>query len=359
MDTTHWKWFRYDEIFEIKHGFYNKKPEDNPQGVIPFIGATDSNNGITSKCDYATIEQTSKTGDENNAPIEDKIFEANCITVSNNGSVGYAFYQPKQFTCTHDVNPLYLKGHLLTPNIALFLCTLIEKDRFRWAYGRKWRPVRMPKSRIKLPVTSSNNPDWEYIENYVKEFLIPNLPNQARQVWQKQYSLQPLNPTPLKLSDRKWKHIPCSNVFKEISIGKSYDLNSLEPDENGVEYLSRSVDNNGYEYKVSATDKTITKGNFISVVMVGIPSTAFYQPNDVICAQNILVLRYPQINQYNALFLCSVIQKECYRYSYGRTLSKGYFESHSIYLPVLPNTDTPDWQFMEDYIKSLPYSRNI
>ena len=26
MDTNNWKWFRYDEVFEIKHGFYNKKP---------------------------------------------------------------------------------------------------------------------------------------------------------------------------------------------------------------------------------------------------------------------------------------------------------------------------------------------
>jgi hypothetical protein len=34
-----WKDFRYDQIFDIKHGFYNKKPEDNPNGDIPFIGA--------------------------------------------------------------------------------------------------------------------------------------------------------------------------------------------------------------------------------------------------------------------------------------------------------------------------------
>ena len=45
-------------------------------GTIPFIGATDSNNGVTQYCDYETIEQTSKTGDNNNAPIEDKIFMA-------------------------------------------------------------------------------------------------------------------------------------------------------------------------------------------------------------------------------------------------------------------------------------------
>lgn len=167
LNTDSWKWFRYDEIFDIKHGFYNKKPEDNPEGDIPFIGATDSNNGVTSHSDMETIAITTKTGDGNNAPMEEKIFE-NCIAVTNNGSVGYAYYQAKPFTCTHDVNPLYLKGHEINPYIALFLCTLIEKERFRWAYGRKWRPIRMPSSMIKLPVTPSSEPDWQFMEDYIK-----------------------------------------------------------------------------------------------------------------------------------------------------------------------------------------------
>jgi hypothetical protein len=168
LNTEDWKWFRYDEIFDIKKGFYNKKPEENIKGNIPFIGATDSNNGITSFHDYATIESTSKTGDKNNAPIEEKIFEPICITVSNNGSIGYAFYQPQEFTCTHDVNPLYLKNKELNVYIAMFLCTLIEMEQYRWAYGRKWRPVRMPSSLIKLPVISDGSPDWQFMEDYIK-----------------------------------------------------------------------------------------------------------------------------------------------------------------------------------------------
>jgi hypothetical protein len=168
LNTENWKWFRYDEIFDIKKGFYNKKPDENLNGNIPFIGATDSNNGITSWHDYETIELTSKTGEGNNAPIEEKIFKPNCITVSNNGSVGFAFYQTQEFTCTHDVNPLYLKNHTLNKYIAMFLCSLIEMEQFRWAYGRKWRPVRMPKSLIKLPVTTESTPDWQFMEDYIK-----------------------------------------------------------------------------------------------------------------------------------------------------------------------------------------------
>lgn len=168
LKTESWKWFRYDEIFEIKKGFYNKKPDEVLNGEIPFIGATDSNNGITSLHDIETIEKSSKTGEEPNASIDEKIFKPNCITVSNNGSIGYAFYQTKPFTCTHDVNPLYLKNHTLNQYIALFLCSLIELEQYRWAYGRKWRPARMPKSKIKLPVDADGQPDWQFMEGYIK-----------------------------------------------------------------------------------------------------------------------------------------------------------------------------------------------
>ena len=146
VNTKKWKQFRYDKIFEIRKGFYNKKPENHSGSDIPFIGAIDNNNGVSEFYDIQDIEETSKTGDDNNAPLSDKIFAGNCITVSNNGSVGYAFYQAKPFTCTHDVNPLYLNpkwGQELNPYIAMFLCSLIEKERYRWTYGRKWRPKRI------------------------------------------------------------------------------------------------------------------------------------------------------------------------------------------------------------------------
>lgn len=63
---------------------------------------------------------------------------------------------------------MYLKDHKLNPYIALFLCTVIELDKYRWTYGRKWRPARMPSSLIKLPVTRDGLPDWEYMENFIK-----------------------------------------------------------------------------------------------------------------------------------------------------------------------------------------------
>lgn len=339
MDTSTWKWFRYDEIFDIRKGKRLTK-ENMTEGSIRYIGAIDSNNGLS-----AYIGNDSQ------------LHQGNTISVSYNGSIGFAFYQEKEFWATDDVNVLYPRFSL-NRYIAMFLCHLIEREQYRFCYGRKWDLEAMNKSKIKLPVTSEGTPDWKYMEDFVKDQIIPQLPKKAQKVWLQKYDTQPMQQEKMKLNTEEWKWFLPSDIFTEISIAPSSDLNSLELDPFGVNYLSRAVVNNGYECKVKRDESKVTRGNFISVVMVGVPSFAFYQKNDVICSQNILVLRYPAINQYNALFLCTILQKDGYRYSYGRTLSKANFLQTRIKLPVTP-AGTPDWQFMEDYIKSLPFSRNI
>ena len=164
-----WKEFNFIDIFDIKCGFYNKKPGAESNGNMPFIGATEYNNGITEFYSYQNILKSSKTGREPNESIDKKIFQGNCLCVTNNGSVGFAYYQKTPFTCTHDVNPLYLKNHKLNRYIAMFLIAAIEKQRVCFMYARKWRPCRMIKSKLMLPINSKGLPDYEYMENYIKE----------------------------------------------------------------------------------------------------------------------------------------------------------------------------------------------
>jgi type I restriction-modification system DNA methylase subunit len=149
LDTRNWQWFRYDSLFKIVKGKRLTKADMMP-GNIPFIGATEFNNGVTAYVD------------------SDKyIHQENLMTVSYNGSVGMAFYQPQCFFACDDVNVLYPKFQL-NPYIAMFLTALIELEKYRYNYGLKWTKEKMEQSFVKLPVQSDGTPDWEYMESYIK-----------------------------------------------------------------------------------------------------------------------------------------------------------------------------------------------
>ncbi|GCD60449.1 hypothetical protein NBRC3280_3108 [Acetobacter pasteurianus NBRC 3280] len=78
-----------------------------------------------------------------------------------------AFYQPEPYWATDDINVLYPKGFELTPQIALFICTVIRLEKYRFSYGRKWHLERMRNSPIKLPINPRGKPDWNFITHYM------------------------------------------------------------------------------------------------------------------------------------------------------------------------------------------------
>ncbi|WP_158278187.1 MULTISPECIES: restriction endonuclease subunit S [unclassified Fibrobacter] len=153
-----WQWFELGSIFEIKKGKRLTKA-DMEDGQIPYIGAIDSNNGVS-----ALIS--------NNEHLHD----GNTISVSYNGSIAEAFYQKNPFWATDDVNVLY--SARINCYTALFVTTIIHREKYRFNYGRKWDLDLMKKSRIKLPAINTGEkdesgkpiyePDWQFMEDYIK-----------------------------------------------------------------------------------------------------------------------------------------------------------------------------------------------
>ena len=168
LGVESWKEFVYTDIFQLKGGFYNKKPEHSVNGKIPFLASTESNNVVTEYYSLEDIKQWDKVGNED-WTLDKKLYDGNCITVTVNGSVCNAYYQSDVFTCSHDITALYLKGYILNRYIAVFLCTVIMKEKYRWSYGRKPHDIKkFGKSIIKLPVNREGKPDWPFMESYIK-----------------------------------------------------------------------------------------------------------------------------------------------------------------------------------------------
>lgn len=156
FNIANWHDFIYDEIFTIERGesYYIKY---SGKGKFPYASASDENNGITSNVDTYNRE-------------------GNLIVLNYDGSVASAFYQADKFFASEKVVTLSLKDYELNKYIAMFIITVIRKEKFRYNYGRKWSvEKRMRNSIIKLPakmITRGSKieyiPDYNYMESYIK-----------------------------------------------------------------------------------------------------------------------------------------------------------------------------------------------
>lgn len=123
------------------------------EGNINFIGSSAINNGVT-----------------NHISNSERVHPANLITVSYNGSIGEAFYQNEPFWASDDVNVFYPKFEQ-NFEIAMFLIPLIRKVGEKYKFVDKWKLEDMCNDKIKLPVNKNSEPDWEYMENYMKNII--------------------------------------------------------------------------------------------------------------------------------------------------------------------------------------------
>lgn len=149
VDTREWGSFALGTLFNIVKGKRLTKAEMK-SGKIPFIGSSALNNGCTAMIG----------NDKNQHPV-------NTITVCYNGSVGETFYQDQPYIALDDVNVLYPK-FTMNRQIALFIVPLIKGVSSRYDYIDKWKKEAMEADKIYLPIDKNGDPDWDYMEEYMK-----------------------------------------------------------------------------------------------------------------------------------------------------------------------------------------------
>lgn len=346
LNVDSWKELQLTDIFIIKGGFYNKKPEHSIEGRFPFLASTESNNGVTEYYSLEDVKSWDKIGNADNT-LDKKIYKGNCIAVTVNGSVCNAFYQSENFTCSHDITVLYPIGHELTPPQALFICTVIMKEKYRWSYGRKPHDIKkFGRSIIKLPVTQDGSVDWDFMEQYIKSLNYKPLTtsNQGR------YGSH-------ALGVENWVEFCIGDLF-EVKKGKR--LTSDDQTDGDTPYIGAIDSNNGVANYIGQS--AIHDGNTISLSYNGSVGEAFYQPKPFWATDDVNVLYFRKengvaFNKYIALFICAVLRQEKYRYSYGRKWVLESMKSTIIKLPE--KSGKPDWCYMEYYMKSLPYGDRI
>lgn len=353
LQDIQWAEFMFVDIFDIKNGFYNKKPSPSIEGKIPFIGATQNNNGITEFYTLSDIENNSKVGYGKNEDINKKMFNGNCIAVTNNGSVGFAYYQKTAFTCSHDVNPLYLKNYELNEYIAKFLISTIEKQRVCFEYARKWRPKRMVKSKILLPINNNGEPNYSFMESYIrsKESItfekIQKVINDRIEKVKFYKEVVPLN-------KKEWDVFFLNEIFSEIQRGKR--LKKEDHIIGQMPYVSSSALNNGIDGFINNKNSVRIFSNCLSLANSGSVGATFYHPFKYVASDHITKLENKNFNEFIYLFISTITKRLNEKYSFNREINDQRIKREKIVLPIDKN-GRPDYDYIENYIKKIEYEK--
>ena len=331
LNTPLWKEFTIGDYFDVYLSSGDLKIDDCEPGNIPLISSGSTNNGIVGYID--------EKGDG-----KAQIFKANCITVD---MFCNAFYQNEDFyAVSHGRVNILCPKFKCNLQIGLFICSIIKKEQFKYSYGRAVYSSEIARMIIKLPSTPDNEPDWNYMEQYIKSIKHKPLStaNQGR------YSS-------LTIGVENGVEFYVGDLF-EVKKGKR--LTSDDQTDGDTPYIGAIDSNNGVANYIG--QGAIHDGNTISLSYNGSVGEAFYQPKPFWATDDVNVLYFRKengvaFNKYIALFICSVLRQEKYRYSYGRKWVLESMKSTIIKLPE--KSGKPDWCYMENYMKSLPYGDRI
>jgi restriction enzyme, beta subunit len=153
-----WKDFWMEDILDISSGIRLTKA-DQVGGDMPFIGASDANNGVTE-----FVGNTNKS------------LDSNVLGVNYNGSVVENFYHSYKCIFSDDVKRVKFKDKEYGDEFTyLFLKQMILSQKNKYQYGYKFNAKRMSRQKIMLPIDKNGEPHWEYMSNFVKKLEKENI----------------------------------------------------------------------------------------------------------------------------------------------------------------------------------------
>lgn len=331
LDIENWKEFRLGELFsEIYKAEAHVKSDlecfsSYNRNTIKFISRTETNNG----CDCYVLNYDLIGIEEGNA-------------ISIGDTTATCFYQSEHFVCGDHI--VICRANWLNRHTALFVISILKQEKYKYSYGRAFKMDLISNTVIKLPAKADNTPDWDFMEQYIKS----------------------LHHKPLTTQNKCYKSLLEINSWKEFCLGDIFEVNkgkrltSDDQIEGNTPYIGAIDSNNGVTNYIG--QEAIHEGNTISLSYNGSVGEAFYQPKPFWATDDVNVLHFKEekgvlFNKYIALFICAVLRREKYRYSYGRKWVLENMRSTVIKLPAYEGK--PDFNAMENYMKSLPYGDRI
>lgn len=335
IDTSNWKEFRVGDLFDIHptkvYKLTNAQLLDD--GEYPVIANSAYNNGIGG---YSTQKPTES---------------GNMVTFSDTVDANTIFYQPDAFVGYPHVQGLYplmyednWNKYTYSFFVSAFRGTAIAKG---FDYGNKFRRDIAIELMIKLPATSDGQPDWAYMESYMKQIMDES-----------EKSLENLQ----KADDKKhlidvseWKrfHLYDDNLF-DINMGTKLDKAKMTEVNPTVNFVGRANANNGITTCVDAIDDIKPYEAGLMTLSLGgeYLGSCFIQDKPFYTSQNVIVLKPKhKMSRYVKQYIATIIFRESQLHykAFIDELNRHIKTDFSIPLPVDSNGNI-DWDYMEQFM---------
>ncbi len=326
LNDVKWKEFKLEDIFNIHPGKRLTKSKMKV-GKLPFIGATDSNNGVTN---FVSNTNTS--------------LDSNVLGVNYNGSVVENFYHPYDCIFSDDVKRLSFKDRVGNKYLYLFFKTIILQQKEKYRYGYKFNESRMKRQSISVPIDENGDPNWGFMEGYMKKLEAEITPEIS-------FSPHKIIDT-RELKDLKWDSFNLTDFFY-IKRGNQNNMSMCK--EGDIPLVSAKKTRNGYKAFISDNGKPLFRENILTLNNDGDGGVgiAYYQPHSLALDTHVTGLTPKiKINKYSLLFISRSITQQRDKYSHGYSINNNRLEKQKIMLPIKED-GAPDWEFMEQYMKGL------
>lgn len=324
IDTKQWKEFIIKDLFTVKRPSARSQANYN-DGDIPFVASGNFNNGVLKYL----------------KPKKGEILDVgNCITVSPID--GSSFYQEDDFLGRGGAGSSIIL--LYNPNLNLyngyFIATVIRTVCRKYAYSDMANKDTIGAEKIKLPVDETGNPDFLYMESYMKNLELAVSSSLTDLQSAKKFDISG------ELDISSWKLFQISELF---NVQKGKRLTKSDMKDGKIRFIGASAINNGITAYIS-NDEHLHPQNTITLSYNGSIGEAFYQDEMFWASDDVNVL-YPkfEMNREMAFFIIPLLKTAGKRYAFIDKWKKEDMEKSKIPLPV-DKDGNPDYKYMENYI---------
>ena len=282
-----------EKVFKIekpKQAILNQFELDD--SGINFVSSSAKNNGVVSK-----VKKNNFT----------KLYKKGSITVPLKGTVLHASLQLEDFYIAHQIAVLTpQKDYENLSNLEkIYYCQCIRENKYRFSYNRQ-----ADRTFSKLSIPSPDNfPEWVKKPSFIKKKI--EIINSLKKVSKNIERLEIKKP------------VSITKLFT-IKYGVNLELNKLTLDKNGINFVSRTAENNGISARVKKVfDIDTIKPNVLTFAAGGSVGETFLQTEEFYSGRDLYIL-YPNIKMENweLLAYCFFIKLNSFRFNYNRQANK-------------------------------------